>query len=245
MRFFDCNCSFGHAARPALRYASTAAELLAEMDYCGIDRALVYHAGQRFGFPGAHNAEIVRDLRDLPRLLPVWAIMPDQTGEQPEPEQFIADMRRNGVKALWTFPEEHRYRLDRRTFGGLFALMANKRIPLFAKQNLEDLGDLLVDFPDLRVIAVNQGPHSLERYLRPLLDTFPNLSVDTSYYIVEGAIEELCERYGAHRLMFGSAFPDNCSGAALLRLAQAEIDDEARQAIASGNLERLLEEVLP
>ena len=90
------------------------------------------------------------------------------------------------------------------------------------------------------MVAANQGPHSLDYYLRPLMDPFPNLHVGTSYLFVEGLIEGLCERYGPERLLFGTAFPDNCSRRRTLRLAQADIGEEARALIAAGNLERLL-----
>ena len=149
-------------------------------------------------------------------------------------------MRGHGIRALRAFPQEHHYSLDWLTFGELFKMLAERRIPLFAKENLLLLKELLEDSPALTVVAVNQGPHSLERYLRPLLDRYPNLYVDTAYYMVEGLIEEFCERYGPDRLLFGSGFPDNCSGAALLRLAQADIGEAARSAIAGENLERLL-----
>ena len=118
--------------------------------------------------------------------------------------------------------------------------MGRYRVPLFAKENLFQLKELLEDCPGLIVVAVNQGPHSLDRHLRPLMDAFPNLHVDTSYMLVEGLIEELCERYGPERLLFGSAFPDNCSGGALLRLARADIGNEAKTLIAGGNLVGLL-----
>ncbi len=52
MNFFDCNCSFGDTRRPPFRYARNVEELLEEMMYCGIDRALVRHAKMRFGKPG-------------------------------------------------------------------------------------------------------------------------------------------------------------------------------------------------
>jgi predicted TIM-barrel fold metal-dependent hydrolase len=94
-------------------------------------------------------------------------------------------------------------------------------------------------------VAVNQGPHSLERYLRPMIQTYPNLYVETSYYIIEGAIEEFCARYGPERMLFGTAFPDNCSGGAVLQLLHADIPDAAKQAIAAGNLQRLIEEARP
>ncbi len=110
------------------------------------------------------------------------------------------------------------------------------------KQDLVHIGQVLTDFPRLVLVAMNQGPHSLERYLRPLVEAYPHLYVDTSYYMVDGLIEEFCARYGPQRLLFGSAFPDNCSGTALLRLAQADISDADREAIASQNLERILQE---
>ena len=242
MKLFDCNCSFGESARPPFRYARSASELLKEMDYCGIDRALVHHSGMRFGSPVIWNAQLLSGIKGHPRLEPTWAILPHQTGEQLPPKKFIAAMRENGIRSLWAFPEEHRYRLDRRTFGSLLHELVVGKIPLFVKQNIAAIGDLLADFPQLTVVAVNQGPHSIERYLRPLVEAFPRLYLDTSYYIVEGLIEEFCALYGHQRLLFGTAFPDNCSGAALLRLVQADIDDKAKSAIASGNLERILKE---
>lgn len=101
----------------------------------------------------------------------------------------------------------------------------------------------MAECPELIIVAMNVGPHSLERYLRPLLDDFPTLYIETSHYLVEGLIEEFVARYGPERLLFGSGFPDVCTGAAMLRLAQADIAEDAKVAIAGGNLARLLAEV--
>lgn len=229
--------------RPALRYARTAEELIEEMDHCGIDRALVRHAGQRFGSPVRFNSQLMVEIQGHPRLEPAWAILPSQTGEQPPAEAFLSLMKDHGVRALWAFPDEHRYRLNGLTFGDLLESLVEHHVSLFAKVNAVALGDLLRDFPGLTVVAVNQGPHSLERYLRPLLDAYPRLHLETSLYMVEGLIEEFCERYGPHRLLFGSGFPDNCSGSSLLRLLQADIPGEVTEAIAAENLERLLGQV--
>ena len=247
MKCFDANCSYGRVARPAPRSAATPGELLAEMDWCGIDRALVYHAGMRFASPVTWNTALAADLEgERPReplrrrIFPAWAILPPCTGELSTPEKFVAGMRAAGIQALWAFPQEHRYRLDRATFRELFAILEQARIPLFAKQDLDHLKELLVQCPELTVVAVNQGPHSVERYLRPLLDDFPNLYLETSGLLVEGLIEEFCGRYGPERLLFGSGYPDQCLGGAYLRLAQADIGEDARAAIAGGNLDRLL-----
>ena len=245
IKVMDCNCSYGLAGRPPPRFAATPAELLAELDFCGVDGALVFHTNQRFNSPVKWNQQLVSDLRGQTRLRGTWAILPESCGELPPPEAFIEGMRAQGIRALRAFPQEHRYRLDGLACPRLFKLMAQHRIPLFAKENLCALKELLSDCPDLIVVAVNQGPHSLDRHLRPLMDAFPNLRVETSGLLVEGLIEGLCERYGAERVLFGSGFPDNCNGAALLRLATADIGEDARAAIAAGNLERLLQEAAP
>lgn len=243
MELFDCNCSYGRAARPPYRFAADVAELAAELDECGIDRALVYHTNMRFASPTTWNEVCSAELVGHPRLAATWAILPPSCGELPPPADLVARMKAHGVRALRAFPQEHRYRLDRATLGDLLPLLVERRIPLFAKENLYALKELLTECPELIVVAVNQGPHSLERHLRPLLDRFPSLYLETSYLLVEGLLEEFCTRYGPERLLFGSGFPDNCSGAALLRLAAADLSEDCRRAIAAGNLTRLLGEV--
>ena len=243
MLWVDCNCAFGKTGRPPLRYAGTPEELLAEMDFCGIDQGLVYHANQRFAAPATWNPILSADIRSHARLHGVWTILPPATGEMPEPEILLQAMRSGTIRAFRAFPQEHHYRLNRHSLGWLYEFMAQRKIPLLVKENLGQLKELLDECPDLVVVAVNQGPHSLERYLRPLLDQFPALHVESSAYMVDGLIEEFCERYGPARLLFGSGFPDTCSGAALLRLAAADIGAEARAAIAGGNLRRMMARV--
>lgn len=243
MQIFDCNCAYGLSGRPPYRYARDAAELLAEMDWCGIDRALVYHAGMRFDSPRVWNPQLAEDLRGHERLAVSWAILPEQTGEFPPAAEVPAWLAAHGVRALRAFPDEHRYVLNRRTFGPLLDVLAARRIPLFVKLNIVDIGHLLAECPELIVVAMNVGPHSLERYVRPLLDAFPTLCLETSHYMSAGLIEEHVARYGSGRLLFGSGFPDVAGGAALMRLLGADIDDAAKAAIAGGNMVRLLEEV--
>jgi hypothetical protein len=243
LEIFDCNCSIGSGPIPAFRYARDVVELRKELDFCGIDRALVHHANIRFSSPQSWNARSSELVKGHDWIEPAWAIMPSQTGEQLETESFIEAMKGSAVRVLWAFPKEHGYILNRSTFGSLFESLSERNIPLFVKDDLAGISNLLAEFPKLIVVAVNQGPGSLERLLRPLLDEYPNFYLETSNYIIDGLIEEFCERYGCERLLFGSGFPNNCSGAALLRLVQAEIDPESKQAIAAENLKRLLEGV--
>jgi hypothetical protein len=240
LRFFDGNCAFGPYRTRVFRSARNAAELIEEMDFANISRALVYHTAMRFDHPSVGNERVVSEVAGHPRLLPSWALLPSQTGEQPEPEAFLGEMDRKGIRALWMFPDEHRYSLDEITWGDQFAAFMELRIPLFIRASLDKIGQLLGSFPDLVVVTGSQGSNPLDRYAWPLVERFPNLVLETSGYLVDGGIEAFCRRYSAARLVFGSGFPDNASGAAMLTLARAEISEPERRAIAWDNLDRLL-----
>lgn len=244
IRLIDCNCSFGIPGIPVFRIAKNAAELLEEMDFCGIEQCLVHHASMRFDSPIVGNERIIEEIKEHRlRLLPTWAILPSQTEEQPEPKVFLKKMAEAGIKVLWSFPNEHGYSLDENTFGDLLKLLTEKHIPLFVKDNLVNISKLLASFPKLIIVAVNQGPHSVDRYLFPLIEKYPNFYMEISSYIGAGAIENFCSKYGPNKLLFGTGFPNNCSGGSILQLIQADISHSYKEAIANRNIEYLLKEV--
>jgi len=243
IKFFDCNCAFGAYRTQVFRFSRTADELIEEMDFANIDRALVYHTTMRFDHPQVGNERVLSETAGKTRLSPTWAILPSQTGEQLSVETLLGEMRRHNIRALRMFPDDHRYFVDEITWGDQLTAYAEKRIPLFVRASLDKVAQLVRSFPDLVIVTGSQGSNPLDRYAWPLADKYPNLHFETSGYIVDGGIEEFCKRYSASRLIFGSGYPDNSSGAAMLALAHAEISDADRQAIAADNLTRLLERV--
>jgi len=67
--------------------------------------------------------------------------------------------------------------------------------------------------------------------------------VETSLLSLEdGGVESMCGQFGAQRLVFGTGLPERYAESTSLQLTHADISDQDRAAIASGNLERLLEE---
>src|SRR4051794_28619366 len=241
LKFFDCNCAFGPYRTRVFRFARTADELIGEMDFSNIEQALVYHTAMRFDHPAVGNERVVRETRGHSRLLPSWALLPSQTGELPPLDTLLREMKRQGVRALRLFPDDHRYFLDEITWGDQMTVFMERRIPLFVRASLDKIAGLLRSFPELVVVTGSQGANPLDRYAWPLIERYPGLHFETSGYLVDGGIEEFCRRYSANRLVFGSGFPDNAGGAAMLTLARAEITEAQRQAIARDNLSRLLE----
>jgi hypothetical protein len=243
MQLFDATAGFGPYRTRVFRSARTAGELVEELEFCGIDKALVYHTAQRFDHPIRGNTRLVEEVAGCASLVPTWTILPSATGEQAPPHQLLATMAECGIRALRLFPNDHRYFLDAFSWQDQVPLYAERRIPLFVKAGLDRVADFLRAFPSATVITDTLGSAPLDRYAWPLLDAYPNLYYETAGYLTAGAIEACCQRFGAGRLVFSSGFPDYASGAALLTLAGADIAQADRDAIAHDNLARLLAEV--
>jgi predicted TIM-barrel fold metal-dependent hydrolase len=150
------------------------------------------------------------------------------------------------VAALRIFPNTHRFLPNAVTLGDILDRMVVRRVPLFVsvRRGLDWPGiyALLAEFPDLVCVICDHGCWGMDRLFRPLLERYPNVYVDTAQYLLDGGIESLVAEYGASRLLFGSGFPESYFGGMMMALQHAQIPAEAKAAIASGNLERILQE---
>jgi predicted TIM-barrel fold metal-dependent hydrolase len=251
LRFFDCNAAYGVWSVAPFSPANRVDDLLQEMEWAGIERALVRHAGMEEYAPQVGNRLVAEETAPHASLHPTWAILPPQTGELGTPEEFAQAMAAAGVRALWAFPSKHRYILDAVGCGELLEMLVDRRVPLFIHRRetsrgltgWELAGAVLCEFPQLRLVVVGHGSWGEDRYFRPLMEQYEGLHTDTSRYELDGGIADFCRRYGPDRLLFGSSFPNTSPGGPMLTLAHADIGDDEKQAIAWGNLERLLSEV--
>jgi hypothetical protein len=245
LRFFDCNVFIGSPVVRPLAPAPTAEALLAEMDRAGIERALVWHIVQHDASPQAGNALLADAIRPHPRLVGCWTILPNQTREFPPASRFFEQMRQARVAALRVFPNDHKFLLNAVALGNWLPEIVSRRIPLFLSlRRGVDWGNvyvLLAECPKLTCVICDHGPWGADRLFRPLLERYPNVYVETGSYLLDGGIEALVADYGPERLLFGSGFPEAYFGAAMLPLRHARIAEEAKEAIAYGNLARILD----
>jgi len=251
LSWFDCNASIGEPRAGVFKPCFTAEDLLAEMDWAGVDQALVHHALMLSQSPVVGNAVLAESIAGQPRLVGTWAILPPQTGELPGGAAFFRAMAEANVRALWACPEDHHYILDRRTFGGFLDEVAERRVPLLLPR---DAGGprwpetwnlayrLLEEYPSLTLVMMAHGPWGEDRYFRPLLESAGRFYLDISRYELDCGLRDLVARYGAGRLLYGSNYPRTGMGGPRLMLAHGGIDDAARRAIAGDNLRRLLQE---
>ena len=109
--------------------------------------------------------------------------------------------------------------------------------------NWDILYNLMAEFPDLVCVVCDHGCWGEDRRFRPLIERYPNLYVDTSQYLLDGGIEAFVADYGPQRMLYGSGFPASHFGGMMLALKHARISEEAKTAIASQNLDRIIREV--
>ena len=247
--FFDCNCTIGtrQVKNPGSYYRMD--DQFDRMDHYGIGRALVCHA-TACGYSQAEgNRTLVESISGrglwLGRLLGKWVLLPHHTGEFPAPAQLRRQMKSAGIRSAAIMPCRHSYSIDEWVCGELFAMLEECKVPLFVSAEEVDCGDLgaaLSRHPDLRVVLTNLRCDSA-RNLYPLMDKFRHLYIETVGFTAYGGIEDVCARFGAERLIFGTCAPLYAGSGAVGMVMYADIGDAEKRMIASGNLDNLLGEV--
>lgn len=240
--FFDANCRIGNGPRGVY---PGAAELLAEMDLFGVERALVRCNDADLLSAPCLNREIARMVREdgSGRLTGVWYILPDSCPELPPPKEFFSQMRAGGIGAISLAAKAHGFLPSRLALGRILGEAAERKIPVMlydCYHQEETVYRFLAEFPELTVVLNAGSKASTDRFLRPLLDHYENTLVETAGYWVPEGIRDLAERYGAERIIYGSGFPSYDFGSSMLQLKHSGLPPEAIGKIAGGNLERLL-----
>jgi predicted TIM-barrel fold metal-dependent hydrolase len=244
MDFFDCNCMVGRFGRPQSGQFWEAAALEQELERCGIGRALVFHALSKELDPATGNAALARELAGRERLAPCWVVMPHHTGELPPPAELCDAAAAQGVAAVRLFPRTHGYSLAPWCAGELLAALAGRRVPVLLDHDettWEEVNAVCEAHPDLPLILlrVNYRAH---RSLYPLLARHVNLHLEIGLFAAHDGLADCARRFGAGRLLFGSALPHFTPGGPIAAIAYADLPETDKALIAGGNLRRLLGE---
>lgn len=236
---FDANVCVGHHHDQPSPAADRGA-LLAELDRCGVARALVYHAQTEAISPVEGNTFLEAWLDADERLLPQWSILPT-AASLAQVQALHAAGRVNSVRLHDTWSAGLPFRPW--AYDELLSWLSAAGIPLWiALPDLDpdDLVTTLRAYPELVTVVV--GAHYVHHLLvRPLLRTLPNAHLELSRYEPIGAIEALCREFGAQRLLYGSWYARYAMGPMLYYLHQTDLSDEELALVCGGNLEKVLE----
>lgn len=259
LRFFDCSACIGfgginreivnhedYIVTERVREPADASELLEEMDFCGIDEAVVYHQSMVDVAPQYGNKVLLSEERNYTgRLHATITVAPSVSDPEFEIEKIRNLAKRYNLAGVRAYPQLNRYRLDAITCGDLLDYLSSSGLPLYLSpmDNWHYIFDTLKEFPGLVVILTNYGLWGSDRYIYPLVKSYPKFYVDTSDFQEIRGIEAFVNKFGSERMLFGTNYPMDNMGGPQATLISAKISDEARRNIAHRNIERILSEV--
>ncbi len=172
-------------------------------------------------------------------------------------DELLDRMAEAGVRAVRFFPGHLKFPIEDWALGPILEVLEEGRVPVFfdptpqlraTDRDMTDW-DALVRIckahPKLPVIATEQRMYWYDRTWYPALEACDNLHIELSPFWMYKGIEFVCREYGADRLIFGTRLPVRDAGTTIAQLQYAEVSEQEKQAIAGGNLRRLLAEALP
>ena len=259
MKFIDCSAAIGYGGinrqiinhenyivKEKVNEPKNAEELLAEMDFNGIDGAAVYHSSMIDVSPAYGNATILKECAKAPgRLIPTLAFLPSVYNPDFTVEKISEKMRESGAFALRAYPVEDRFMLDAITCGDVLEYMIANRIPLYLSPayGWETIFSVMKEFPALTVIITNYGLWGSDGFFYPLVNAYKNVYIDTSDFQETRGIEAFVRKFGSERMLFGTNYPMDNMGGPLAALVGAKIPQKDKENIAHKNIERLMSEV--
>jgi len=251
MKIYDLDISYGTQVKPqASPYCSTIEELVDVMQNAGLDGALIRCTDTDIVSTQTGNARLARDLRIAKAkgldVWGLWALLPSCTDETPKPKDIYAAMKEDGIGALYVNPQDHQFCAHPGAMGDYYAVAEEKKIPMVFSTlhglTPDQMHDILRAFPKLHCIIRFAGHWPKGRMLYPFLENYENTCLDTGYRWDDLGVEDIVRRYGAHRLLMSSSYPNHYIGASMAHVRCAEITPEQMELIFSGNLLRMLKE---
>lgn len=242
MRFIDSNCCIGKLSVPLPGYIDNAKELAEVMKQAEIDGALVYHISSKEYSPTYGNKWILDEVSEFKNLYPCWAVMPHHTGEMPPPVELVNAMIEKGVRAARVFPKTQNWSLSEWSSGTLLGMLQERSIPLFidyGETSVDQIYSLCKKHTGLSVVLTG-APFRFSRLVYALLTETSNLYIDTSMFQLHGGIEDICSKFSARRLLFGTSIPMFKPEPSVMAVQYAGISDDEKSMIAGGNLLNLM-----
>lgn len=243
LRWVDCNARVGRWSNPQPEQFTDVNGLLAAWDRAGIEGGLVHHAWAWEWSPGRGNDLLLEEIAPHDRIRPCFVALPHATREMAPVLEFARTVRA-ARGAVRIFPGKHAWSVQDWCAGALFDALQCAGVPLLVDINeagWDAIAGILQAHPRLPLIVLETF-YRIDRQVYPLMERFPSLHLEANTYGAFRGVEAIVERFGAERLVFGTAMPNLETGGSMALVAYAEISDEDRAKIAGGNLLRMLGE---
>jgi predicted TIM-barrel fold metal-dependent hydrolase len=213
------------------------------MDMHGIRKAFLTAFACRTFDIDYGNRLIFETARKDARLIPCPAIVPDSGLEIGDEAAHVDKLIRKGARCVCLYPQGHGIRLEKEIIGALFSILEERRLPLaIFDVDVPTGARLAAQYPKLPIIV--HGAPSRNRSLIPYLKYHPNLHIALGLgFAPYRGLEMIAANGGAQQILLASAYPVCEPGAAIAHVLHSALDPATIQAIAFGNMQRLLTDV--
>lgn len=241
---------------------TTARQLVELLDVEGIDKAVAYPVASILAKDCMDgNRDVAEAASSHPsRIIPFACINPAFSGWETD---FTACFERMGFQGLRLFPTYHGYRLGDRCTADLLGAAQAKHIPVALAIRVEDerqhhwlmnvpaldvhaAADVISAFPQITFVISGatynellSAWHALKQCDNWCFDIGRMQGRHDNPGSVEVVVRAVAT-FGAGRMLFGSNAPFQYIKSSLLKVIHAEIEEEDRQLIQSGNALRVL-----
>ncbi len=243
IKLFDAQAGFG-GAKPGQERIPSAEELTGHMKRLSIGRALVRTDFEDMDRNYMLSNELLYEACAKHKgLVACPTVLPASGGDVPGEVEQVEELIAKGAGAATIRPKKDAWSLAEWCSGKLMNALMERRVPVLCRYSsftLEEIGVLAKSYPVLPIILYQAGYRD-QRTLVALLQQFRNVHlVLGSPYSVHRGVELLVERVGVKQLLFGTGFPASDLMPGITVLMYAQISEEDKQLIGSGNLDRLI-----
>ena len=242
-RLFACDAVIGRPQVPFPGPEPVLEDLRRRFERFPIERALVRSAAGNYALHDLANQTLIRHLAGQDAYEGVYQIDPLDVPEH------LDRIRRYRMRSVCLKPNNS-YRpfcLFPWCCGDLYKMLEEKKLPLLLEWGStvpNELHEAMTAFPGLRVIMLAIPRSGRQCMVEALMRQHKELYLCLhTRFSVFGGYPALCREFGSHRFVWGCGYPDTEEGSAVTGLFYSGLDQDSLEAVAHGNIERLLSEV--
>lgn len=236
-KYIDCNSLIGRTRVHDSRFSYKEEELIKEMEYYRIHKALVFNQMAKEYSYIKGNKEIIETSLKNENILGVASVLPHIKYELDEGIGYLDFLVKNNIKAFKVAPKSMGYKFLPYVMEEIVGFMIEKKIPMMmdnGEADYEDIAKVLKAFPNLNLLLLNTSWGS-NRELFPLLDECENLYFDISSNQANNILENTKKFFGINRVLFGTNYPYKTIGALKSLIEYSSLSEEDKDTVAFKN----------
>ncbi len=246
MRIIDMNASLGR--RDPHNNEVTAASLIEMMDDYKIDYAVAYHEYARAEHKSG-NELMSQISKDSGGRIGMCAVIDPSLGADclPGKGTFKERLSACGTEAMRIFPTHLRVVFHPFYWEEVLEAANELSMPLIIDEYYDPLHipeffcrlpDMALQYPNIKFIIIRYGTNA-GRHIMPLLSKCKNVYFTMEKMLDYMQIEEIYEKVGCDKLLFGTEYPELPVAGALGLVLFADIPNEEKEKILSKNWEAI------